>query len=585
MDERPLPPPAAPAGATDPGEDEFAAEPQAEGGAAARTASAAAGQAVRALAHVARSFVLYDAGNERIRGFLEDVRTKVERFLATYGELRLEIRPWDIVLGGEVVYSEHDRERSLAFRLYRDGVRRITLKPGLEWEELIVLIGILSIRYKGVRTQEDDVVTLLWRAEFTHVEVGAVEGLVASDDETAETPSSAAGPRDALQAMAFAAPYAFAHPWPEWIERAAVERRLVPPALLARIGDEDGSGAVPGECLQLVRELVAALADAHDPLAPGDVAPVLFELRGFLVGELRLDALLGMARLVRDAPIADDARRELMAACADDDVLRRLALAVDPADPGALDALEELAGLAPGDHLDTLVDLFASSPAHRESPVICRLLRSLLAGRAAQLTGRLGTLDADVAVALFRVATGADAVGAVDAALALLARAEPEAQMAACRFLDTAEYGGKVGRALVGALASDALEVRLQAMGTLVRRRERRAFDPLLSRTRQRAGELPAVEAATVGEALAVMDPERARAVFREWVRPSGLLGRLTPGQATLRAAAVAGLALLPGGDSEELLVWLSRHAGDDLGRQCERALARLRGARGGARG
>ncbi len=582
MDESPFPPRTAPTGALDVADEEFA--PEAE--AAAGTAAAAAGQAVRALAHVARSFVLYDAANERIRGFLEDVRAKVERFIATYGEMRLEVRPWEIALGGEVVYSEHDRERSLAFRLYRDGVRRITLKAGLAWEELIVLIGILSVRYKGVRTQEDDVVTLLWRAEFTHIEVGAVEGLVASDDDPADAGTlpagAAAGARDALQAMVWAAPYAFNYPWPEWSERAPVERRPVPPALLARIVAEDGAGALPGECLQLARELVSALADPHDPLAPGDAAPVLYELRTFLVGEHRLDALVGIVRAVHAAPVGEEARAELLAACADTDVVRRFALAADPSDAGALAALEELAALVPGDHLATLLDLFASSLAHRDSRVIRRLLQDQLRGRVGQVTERLRTLDPEVAVALFALIAATDATGAFDAALVLVARAEPSAQAAAVAFLDAAEYGGKVGRALVGALGSESRDVRMQALATLVRRRERRAFDPLLNHARQRAGELTPGEAGAVGEALAALDPERARAAFREWVRPSSLLGRLTPGQSSLRWAAVSGLALLPGGDSEQLLTWLAHHSGDDLGRQCERALARLRGGAGG---
>lgn len=52
-----------------------------------------ANAALLALAHTARSFILYDAANERIRGFLQDLRAKVERFLATHGEMHLELRP------------------------------------------------------------------------------------------------------------------------------------------------------------------------------------------------------------------------------------------------------------------------------------------------------------------------------------------------------------------------------------------------------------------------------------------------------------------------------------------------------------
>jgi hypothetical protein len=73
------------------------------------------------------------------------------------------------------------------------------------------------------------------------------------------------------------------------------------------------------------------------------------------------------------------------------------------------------------------------------------------------------------------------------------------------------------------------------------------------------------------------LDPEKARPLFKEWVRPPGLLSRLNPGQTTLRWAAVSGLAHLPGRDSEELLEWISHHAGEELSRQAAVALAQLK--------
>ncbi|MBZ5588500.1 MAG: hypothetical protein LAO05_08050 [Acidobacteriia bacterium] len=560
-----------------------------EGTGAALVGSAraiAAGEAVRALAHVARSFVLYDAANERIRAFLEDARIKVEHFLSTHGEMQLEVRPWDIVLGGEVVYTDKDRERSLSFRLYRDGVRRLTLHSDLEWPELVLLIGILSIRYKGVRTQEDDVVTLLWRADFKHIDVGAVEGVIASEDEAVDVPSpvgkAAGGPRDAMQAMIFGAPYAFSYPWPNLTERAMVERRPVPPSLLARITEEEGVESLPEESLQLVRGLLTGLSDPHDPLTFEDVAPVLREIRGFLVGERCFDALLEMARLVQAVSgLDEESHKELLAASVDEEVVRRFMVAVDPTETLAPPALIELMSLTPGDHLATLLDLFTSSARHRSSPVVSQLLESQLRGRAARLVDHLSGANAAVVIELFRLLARADPGGAIDVAVVLLARPEMEAQVEAAKFLSTVEYSGKVGRAMVGALGSTFLEVRTQAMAVLVRRREGRAFETLVDRTRRNATELSMAEAKVTGEALARLDQEKARTVFKEWVRPSGLLGRLSPAQSILRWVAVAGLPLLPGKESEDLLQWLSHHAGDELAQQCGVALAELREQQG----
>jgi hypothetical protein len=328
----------------------------------------------------------------------------------------------------------------------------------------------------------------------------------------------------------------------------------------------------------LARDLLAGIADPHDPIAPGEVTPVLYELRGFLVGEQHIDAVVSLVDLVRALQdVDDDVRNELLAACVDEDVLRRLAVAIDPSDVAAVDALSRLAELAPGDHVSTLLELFVDSPKHRSSPVMRRVLEARLRGRAAAVVERMGSLEPEVAVDLFRLVVRADPAGSVDAAITLLSRAEPAAQLESLKVLDSVEYSGKIGRALVGALSSEAADVRLQAVAALVANRERRAFEPIANRVKASSA-LDGVESTAIGEAMARLDPEKARAVFKEWVRPSGLLGRLGPGQTLFRSVAVAGLALLPGRDSEDLLEWLARHGGDELARKSERALARLRG-------
>jgi hypothetical protein len=264
-----------------------------------------------------------------------------------------------------------------------------------------------------------------------------------------------------------------------------------------------------------------------------------------------------------------------------EDVVRRLTVAVDFADEEALAAVTAIAELAPGDHTSTLLDLFTSSPRYQDSPAVRRLLESQLKGRTGAVVERLGALDPTVAIELFRLLARANPAGSVDAAITLLGRPEPAAQLEALRLLETAEYGGKIGRALVGALASESSNVRLRSLAILVRQRERRAFEPILNRIKLGAAEVGTAETSAGGEAMARLDPEKALSAFKEWVRPSGLLGRLSPGQTGLRSAAVSGLALLPGPESEELLQWLARHAGDELSQQCDLALARLRGKTG----
>ena len=139
-------------------------------------------EGLRALSRAARSFLIYDTNNDAIRLFLEDYREAMETALL-YGPVSLEIRPFELVMGNEVVYLDRNRERSLAFRMFRDGVRRLEIEPNVPWSELLKLLEILSVRYTGVRQNEDDIVTLLWKAGFQEIEIVAVEGFVPEEEE------------------------------------------------------------------------------------------------------------------------------------------------------------------------------------------------------------------------------------------------------------------------------------------------------------------------------------------------------------------------------------------------------------------
>jgi hypothetical protein len=100
----------------------------------------AAAAAILALSRAARSFVLYDPSNALVRQFLEEYQAKARAALDAHGEMVLEVRPFEMLAAGEVVYRDADREKSLAFKLFRDGVRRLTLSPSVTWPELLELL-------------------------------------------------------------------------------------------------------------------------------------------------------------------------------------------------------------------------------------------------------------------------------------------------------------------------------------------------------------------------------------------------------------------------------------------------------------
>jgi len=576
------PPHQAPAGAGAPAEpDEFAAQLLGE-----TAAGRAASQVVYAFARAARSVVLYDAGNQAVRGFLGELRTQLERFLGTFGPLSLAVAPWQIRHGREVVYAEHDRERSLSLRLYRDGIRRVTLGTEVSWDELAQLLGIVSLRFKGIRQQEDDIVTMMWSAAFDHIQIDAVEGFEVDDDEVGAV-EGAAGlfrARSAIQTAILDAPYSFPYPMPAREGEGPVQLRPLPPEVLARIAAEDDERFLPRECVVLARELAAALTWTADRPEPAEALPLLAEMRDYLANRHELAALVEVAAgfdRVLPPELAErrDAFRE---ACVDVKVLRQaLALPVgEGQEPPA--PVVTLAGLLTATHLQTLLEMLATGEAHADHPSFRALLDGAAAGRAGLVREHIGRGPAPVAIELLRLLQRTGPAEAVEVAVGLVGRAGHAVQLEALRLLRTAAYNAHVGRALVGALEDGNEDVRCEALQQLVHHREQRAFNRIAERLqRLPVGVASERELKASGAALAILAPGEALALFREWVHPGGVLGRVKPQHPPLLWAAAGGLARLPGSEPEALLERLTRQGGEELRAYCAMILAKRREAAG----
>ncbi len=145
------------------------------------------------IAKTARAFRFYAPNNEALQKFVAELEALFRSFFQRREALVLPVRQYDFTWGAddEVVYHDDDRENSFPFKLYRDGIRLLVLKRGLTLQEIMTLLDVLGTRAFGT-LQEEDVATLLWRAELPHVEYRQVRGFVEASQETA--PSGAGGP-------------------------------------------------------------------------------------------------------------------------------------------------------------------------------------------------------------------------------------------------------------------------------------------------------------------------------------------------------------------------------------------------------
>ena len=545
-------------------------------------AGVATNEALRALSRAARSFLLYDPSNDAIRAFLSRYRDMMAEAFA-FGTMELEIRPFEMVREGEVVYLERDRERSLAFRMFRDGVRRLSITPEVEWEELLRLLEILSIRYTGVRQQEDDIVTLLWKAGFSHIEIAAVEGFVPDNDDDDDDESSAvrAARSERRVESHIEAPHDWDTPLPVLAETGELVYRPIDEETLESLRAEGSSMTIAENSLRLVELMLLVVTDITDPTTIDDVVHLIEEVRDFLLAEGQLGSLTDMARLVQAALLNDSDRAEaILSTFTNERALRRIIHSIGKGSEEVPPELIELLDLVPTDHLSHLISLLRVERATAARTIMRKLITHYAVTRSGYLLKHLRTADLDIARDLLAAFAEALPEQAVEGVEAVAERADTELHYEMLRVLESAPFDDRVRKLLMDMLVAPIEDVRMKALSQLIASQDSSLFRELIRHVEARASsELKPKEAEMIGRVLVELNPKGAQRLLSEWIRPRNVFKRFgaVPGQKMLRWTAVSGVGRLPGDKNEKLIRWLSKQAGEDLHRHCIHTLFRRR--------
>ena len=105
---------------------------------------------------------VYQRAVENIRGGFRQIWQATDNLSLDVGEIELR---WE----DHVVYQQESRNESIAWTLFKDGVRSVSLKPGVEEAEIV---RFLSVLHKGRTMQADapdDLLTLLWAEDFQFI--------------------------------------------------------------------------------------------------------------------------------------------------------------------------------------------------------------------------------------------------------------------------------------------------------------------------------------------------------------------------------------------------------------------------------
>ena len=121
-----------------------------------------------------KSFRLYEANHPILSKFLEKVRKDFDQYFDEFDSFSLQIGEHRLYYRGNVVYENQDVKESLAFVFFKDGVRELQFSKGLEFKEIIDFLNIVR-KSDFLNRMEDDLVTLLWEKDFSHITFTTVD--------------------------------------------------------------------------------------------------------------------------------------------------------------------------------------------------------------------------------------------------------------------------------------------------------------------------------------------------------------------------------------------------------------------------
>lgn len=126
---------------------------------------------LRTLVKGLRAFQMYLPNNPIYQRAIQNVRASFQPIWAGgLDRIVLQIVETDIIWEEQVVYHQPNKSDSLAWSLFKDGMRVLTLFPGVEDEEIIRFLEIVQRARTLAADAGDDLLTLLWEQDFTLVQ-------------------------------------------------------------------------------------------------------------------------------------------------------------------------------------------------------------------------------------------------------------------------------------------------------------------------------------------------------------------------------------------------------------------------------
>jgi hypothetical protein len=133
---------------------------------------------VRTLVKAARAFQMYLPNNPMYQRSVQALRDAFNPIWSNVPELTLKVVETDLLWEEQVVYHQPSKTESFAWTLYKDGLRQLTVRPGVEDGEIVQLLETIARARLLAADAGDDLLTLLWERDFGYVDYRFAEVVI-----------------------------------------------------------------------------------------------------------------------------------------------------------------------------------------------------------------------------------------------------------------------------------------------------------------------------------------------------------------------------------------------------------------------
>lgn len=154
---------------------------------------------MQTLVKALRATQLYLPNNPVYQQAMQNVRAAFQPVWQGTGQLVLSVSETDVFLDKRPVLSQANKQDSVAWVLFKDGVRTLTLLPGVEDEELGRFLSMIHKARTLPPDADDDLLTLLWAQDFQLIRHDFVELAAPDTQPLAPAPEEPAKPIEEVQ--------------------------------------------------------------------------------------------------------------------------------------------------------------------------------------------------------------------------------------------------------------------------------------------------------------------------------------------------------------------------------------------------